>query len=579
MRAQFVVAVLLLAGCELAPLGPPVPTEGAGGGDEGCGGVVHPHLQSDAVVAPSKAPVPISGGTMAILSDGTVVAADSDRDLLHFYSAARGAWEVQLPQGSEPGRVVEALNGQVFVALRARSQVAAVDPATGEQTLQHVCASPRGLAFDDSANQLFVACATGELARVTFGERVWTTTLSRPAPDLRDLMLKDGHLWASSFRSAQLWDIDLATMKATALPGPQTLQLAQTHLAPQVAWRSVLVNGNVMMIHQGEQIEPVAAAGSCSASYGASDDGISAPTLATLLTTLDGTNALTLQLPGVLPVDLASNGALQAIAEPGSNQVIVIDGPNTWPATVEGQPVSVAFAADGRLWVFTRQPAQFIVLDHFAQTQRILKLAGDSVFSTGHDLFHQGTFNSISCASCHPEAGDDGHVWALPEGTVKTPALRGGLKGTEPFHWSGEEKDMPALLDDIFVSRMNGAPQTSQRTAALLDWLDGLPSRAAPTDLDPSAVARGAQQFEASGCGSCHSGRLGTNNTTVDVGTGGAFQVPRLVELAYHAPFMHDGRAQTLADRFTPLGGSAHGNTDALSPGKISDLVAYLQSR
>jgi hypothetical protein len=62
------------------------------------------------------------------------------------------------------------------------------------------------------------------------------------------------------------------------------------------------------------------------------------------------------------------------------------------------------------------------------------------------------------------------------------------------------------------------------------------------------------------------------------VGTGGAFQVPPLVGLGWRAPFLHDGCAGTLADRFGSCATSGHGNTSSLSSGDLSDLVAYLET-
>jgi cytochrome c peroxidase len=63
------------------------------------------------------------------------------------------------------------------------------------------------------------------------------------------------------------------------------------------------------------------------------------------------------------------------------------------------------------------------------------------------------------------------------------------------------------------------------------------------------------------------------------VGTGGVFQVPSLVGIAYRAPFLHTGCAQTLRDRFAPAcGGDQHGQTAQLSDAEIDDLVAYLES-
>ena len=52
------------------------------------------------------------------------------------------------------------------------------------------------------------------------------------------------------------------------------------------------------------------------------------------------------------------------------------------------------------------------------------------------------------------------------------------------------------------------------------------------------------------GCITCHSGPRLTNAQTVDVGTGAPFQVPSLVGVGTRGPFMHDGCAKTLDDRF-----------------------------
>jgi hypothetical protein len=57
-------------------------------------------------------------------------------------------------------------------------------------------------------------------------------------------------------------------------------------------------------------------------------------------------------------------------------------------------------------------------------------------------------------------------------------------------------------------------------------------------------------------------------------------QVPSLVGLANHPPFMHTGCAQTLRDRFTTAcgGGDKHGVTSGLAASDISDLISYLET-
>ena len=93
-----------------------------------------------------------------------------------------------------------------------------------------------------------------------------------------------------------------------------------------------------------------------------------------------------------------------------------------------------------------------------------------------------------------------------------------------------------------------------------------------------SGSVRGAAVFQER-CASCHAGAMLTNNATVDVGTGGAFQVPSLVGVGWRQPLMHAGCARTLIDRFDPeCGGAYHGDTRTLAPARIQDLVDFLET-
>jgi hypothetical protein len=246
--------------------------------------------------------------------------------------------------------------------------------------------------------------------------------------------------------------------------------------------------------------------------------------------------------------------------------------------SVDGDLVAIAFAADGTLVAQTREPA---TLQLPGRNQRIA-LATDSRADTGHAVFHSDSGNGIACASCHPEGEDDGRVWQFTgTGRRRTQYLRGGLSPTLPLHWGGDLADFDALVGEVFQRRMGGPPLTHDQRDALVHWLDAQPSPrvAAP---DAASVARGRALFASAelGCATCHSGPAFTNNATVDVGTGLALQVPRLIGLAVRAPYMHDGCARTLADRFgAPCGGDGrHGATSRLSPAQVADLVAFLGS-
>lgn len=250
---------------------------------------------------------------------------------------------------------------------------------------------------------------------------------------------------------------------------------------------------------------------------------------------------------------------------------------------VEGQPIAVALAGDGGTIVQSREPAMLMFVSAFGQEGSI-SLGGDSVFDTGHDVFHRDAGGGIACASCHAEGAEDGHVWTFSNfGERRTQAVNVGLEGTEPFHWSGDMPGLPVLVAEVFVQRMGGAQQTVERISALGGWLFAQQPSAPMRAANEPAVMRGHDLFNASevGCVSCHSGAKLTNNETVDVGTGEPMQVPSLVGIAYRAPFIHTGCAPALRDRFIDTecgGGDRHGNTSQLSAGQVDDLVAYLES-
>jgi cytochrome c peroxidase len=207
-------------------------------------------------------------------------------------------------------------------------------------------------------------------------------------------------------------------------------------------------------------------------------------------------------------------------------------------------------------------------------------------------MFHKppNGFSGIACASCHPEGHDDGRTWIFttPEGggfkrRTQNVGLGGGLLSTAPFHWAGDLSDMTGLMNEVFVKRMGGAQPGPRHITLISSWLDQLPALPPSPAADSAAVSRGADLFnsEAVGCSSCHSGVKMTNNKTVDVGTGSPLQVPSLISVASRAPFMHDGCAPTLRDRFTNAacaGGDQHGHTSQLTSAQVDDLIAYLES-
>jgi mono/diheme cytochrome c family protein len=314
-------------------------------------------------------------------------------------------------------------------------------------------------------------------------------------------------------------------------------------------------------------------------------------------------------LPVVLPVDIATRADGLQIAVPSAGRTKASDfantggyfvfqtptnggpflspcgGPNPLPPLVGGAPdpvgrvVAVAFDPSGQLGLQTREPAAFFL------GTRSVALPGRSRKHTGHELFHLATAGGLACASCHPEGHEDGHVWNFAKfGPRRTQSLAGGILGSEPFHWSGDMQDFAMLTSDVFVSRMSGPEVTPEHAASLKKWVNTIPRMEAPAPRDVAASERGRALFNDPevGCATCHSGERLSNNTTVAVNTGNvgeSFQVPSLRGVAWRAPYMHDGCAATMADRFGSCGGGdQHGRTSQLTDAQRADLVAYLDS-
>jgi YD repeat-containing protein len=242
-----------------------------------------------------------------------------------------------------------------------------------------------------------------------------------------------------------------------------------------------------------------------------------------------------------------------------------------------GQVVAVAYDAHGNVIVQSREPAQLQIL---TQRRDAIALSADSRFDLGHQLFHSATTGQVACVSCHPEGGEDGRVWTFQGfGARRTQSLRGGIMDTAPFHWSGDESNMTSLMKDVFQGRMAGGTVDAPVVDALGRWIDQIPTIPVSHGADDATVARGAGLFRSAGCTACHSGADFTNGQNFDVGTGGLFQVPQLHGLAFRAPYMHNGCAATLQDRFTSgCGGNDKHAVGMLTDAQVSDLVAYLET-
>lgn len=251
-----------------------------------------------------------------------------------------------------------------------------------------------------------------------------------------------------------------------------------------------------------------------------------------------------------------------------------------------GQVVAVGWGADGTLFAQTRAPAALVALSRGARLVQLgrqensVALGDPLPEHPGHRLFHSNPTGLLTCASCHPEGDDDGHTWAFAAGPRRTPYLRGGLLGSEPFHWSGDLRDFRALVAEVMVNGLRAPAPDDVALRSLGWWLHRLPAHPSPR-VDAAVRARGEALFRSAevGCATCHAGPRYTNNASVDLQTGGPMQVPTLLGLAWRAPYMHNGCAATLRGRFDrACGGVDHGRYEGLDEGSLQDLIVYLES-
>jgi hypothetical protein len=567
---------------------------------------------------------------------------DRDRIYVIDLTAHRRQSVLTLEAGADPGRLVEDGDGRVHVALRGAGAVLTLDPRDGKELARRpVCAAPRGLAFDGDAQLLHVACAGGELVSIAPLGTVPTRTVTVDR-DLRDVMVSGNKLLVTTFRKSELLVVGATGVIERVTPertrsvfssrfggkrppagptmgGGTSSSGGDPDTSPTTAWR--LISGpsaQPLVLHQrgmdsevGTQPGGYGDGSTCTGivesavtayTMGERTTGRSSAALANAVLTVDmalspDQRYLAVVAAGHAGTDrqlqfyaMADMGAVPTPDKPcvggGTTPPPPPDPttPPTSPETIDyrppnGEVVAVAFDGGGHILVQSREPATLQIL---TKRREPIVLADESRADLGHSLFHVATKGQLACASCHAEGAEDGRRWTFAGiGARRTQSLRGGVMDTAPFHWNGELRNFETLMHDVFQGRMAGPTVGRAELAALAAWVDKIPAvKTAPAHLS-EAGQRGKKLFESAGvgCASCHNGADFTNGLSYDVGTGGVFQVPQLHSLAARAPFMHDGCAGTLAERFGKCGGDQrHGNTAHLTQTEIGDLIAYLES-
>jgi DNA-binding beta-propeller fold protein YncE len=211
----------------------------------------------------------------------------------------------------------------------------------------------------------------------------------------------------------------------------------------------------------------------------------------------------------------------------------------------------------------------------------------------GEMLFHDGTLcfqQWQSCSTCHTDGRADGLNWDLISDGLANPKNTRSLvfadRITPCMSLGGRENLRAAVLGHLRELLFAKQPETD--AVAIEKYIASLRPVSSPYlvqgELSDSA-RRGATVFEKAGCAECHFRPSLSDNATHDVGTstqsdaGKKLKTSTLVECWRTAPYLVDGRAETVQHVFTKHNPQdKHGATSKLSEAEKKDLVQYVLS-
>lgn len=266
-----------------------------------------------------------------------------------------------------------------------------------------------------------------------------------------------------------------------------------------------------------------------------------------------------------------------------------------------GRPLGAQFSPDGKQILVANYLTNSVqsVDATTGQITRTIALGGPTMPSLarrGEAIFYDAnrSFGSwYSCGTCHTEGHTNGGMFdTLNDGGIgkpkKTLSLR-GVAQTAPYTWHGWQTSLAGGIRESMVKSMQGPEPTDEDVKAVQAFLQTLGFRPSPYRLAggglTEAAKRGRVVFGAKNCVSCHNGPDFAGTSVVLAGLEApddvykGFNPPPLRGVYNRAPFLHDGRADTLEEVLTEYHRPSQltGKPDC-TPTELADLVAYLKS-
>ncbi len=207
----------------------------------------------------------------------------------------------------------------------------------------------------------------------------------------------------------------------------------------------------------------------------------------------------------------------------------------------------------------------------------------------GERTFWESTRAGASCQSCHTLGSSDGEGHNIG-GRVIAPTLDvRGLAGTAPFLRDGSYPYLGDLHEVAVLEYRGYRASAGDRHATLDAWLRSLPVPTSHAPREPERESRGLDAFFAAGCPACHAPPAFTNLARHAARTvfpdaaladeALSLDVPPLRNLRDQEPYLFDGRARTLREVLTDQNATNHhGDTSALDPSQLDDLIFFLET-
>jgi YVTN family beta-propeller protein len=276
-------------------------------------------------------------------------------------------------------------------------------------------------------------------------------------------------------------------------------------------------------------------------------------------------------------------------------------------------PRHLALSPDGNiLFVAERLEDSILVVDTKSLSARGRIVLGDGGMNDpirrGEKIFTTAAYtfqNQFSCRSCHPDGHVDGLSYDFDGDGIGDNLLDNrtllGVAGTAPFKWNGKNPSLEVQCGPRFARvLMRTEPFPKDKLADLTTFIKSQPpqrlTRNSNGHLTP-VQERGRAVFFATRtpggeeipyekrCSSCHRPPLYTVRLPFDVGsrspadTTDAFDTPQLLGVANTAPFLHDGRAQTLEELWTTFNtNDTHGVSSYMNKIQLNDLIEFLKT-